>query len=135
MNFQTIIKDIEGIPADIIHLFTSPAAEAAIKEAATLAIAAQPYVVGVEAAITPLLGPAGELTEAAVNAAYAKYVVPMANVALNTPAQLGNALLNLTTGLLQKNNAPTASITVLNTAVQLAKLAVSATAAPAPSAA
>ena len=132
MNIGTILKDIEGIPADILHIFESPAAEAALKEAATLAIAAAPYITEVDGIIAPFLGPAGELTLEAVNAAYNKYAVPLATEALTTPTQFGNALLNLVTGLLQKNHAPAASITVLNTAVQLAKLTVSANAPAAP---
>ena len=133
MSFQAILKDIVGIPGYLFHFFTSPKAEAALKQAATLAIDAAPYVAEVNLMVAPLLGPAGELTAAAVNAAYAKYAIPLATEIVNaTPMQLGNYLLNLVTTLLQKNHAPTASITVLNTAVQLAKLTVgNATSIPA----
>ena len=134
MNIATIIKDIEGIPADILHIFESPAAEAALKEAATLAIAAAPYITEVDGIVAPFLGPAGELTLEAVNAAYNKYAVPLATEALTTPTQFGNALLNLVTGLLQKNHAPTVATSLLNTVVQLAVTAADTT-TPAPVAA
>lgn len=126
MNFiERVIEDVEHIPADVKKLFTNPAFDAGIKEAATLAISAAPYVQEIAA-----LCPNRTVQEIAL--AYAKYGVPFAESEVTNPTQAGNALLNLTTTLLQKNHAPTASITILNTAVQLAVVAASATkAAPA----
>jgi hypothetical protein len=122
--FETIVKDIEGIPADIVKLFTNPKAEAALKEAATLAVQAGPIVQAI-AAIVP-----GSPTVQAVAAAYAKYGVPYAQEALSSPTQLGNDLLNLATAEVGKL-APGVSVSSLNTAVQLAVTMIKAAAPPA----
>jgi hypothetical protein len=125
IKFSQLIADIEGIPGDIGKFFSNPKVDAAIKEAATLAIDAQPYVAEIEAITAPLVSPAGVLTEAAVTAAYNHYAVPLLNVAMNTPAQLGNALLNLATMQVAKLK-PSATTTAINTGVQLATTALRA---------
>jgi len=56
---------------------------------------------------------------AEINAIATKYGLPTIT-ALESGQNVGNVLLNLATEILQKNHAPDAAISVLNTVVQLA---------------
>ena len=61
-----------------------------------------------------------------ISTAYQKYGVPLATQISEDPTSTGNALLNLGTAVLQKNHAPDAAVSLLNTAVQLALVAAKA---------
>jgi hypothetical protein len=105
-------------------VFTSDKAKAALTEAAALAVQAAPIVAAIEALV-----PSTNRTVQAVEAAYAKYAVPVATQITNDPTSINNALLNLASTLLAKNlPAQKAGIatSLLNTAVQLAVTAVKA---------
>ena len=103
--FTNLFKDVEGF-------FTSPKAQAAEKEIVSLAP---------ELAIVQdinAIAPNKTLTE--INAVATKYAVPTIAAIGTDPASTGNVLLNLATTILQKNHAPAASVSLLNTVVQLA---------------
>ena len=104
--FTNLFKDVEGF-------FTSPKAQAAEKEIVALAPAALAIVQDINA-IAP------NRTLAEINAVATKYALPAITSIAATPTATGNVLLNLATQILQKNHAPTASISLLNTVVQLA---------------
>ena len=104
--FTTLFKDIGGF-------FTSPRAEAAEKEITSLLPAGLAIVEDINA-----IAPNRTLTE--INAVATKYGVPTLAAISANPTSTGNVLLNLATTILQKNHAPTASVSLLNTVVQLA---------------
>jgi len=113
----TLFKDVKGF-------FSSPKAEADEKEIAALLPAALSIVQQIN-----LIAPNKTLTE--INTVATKYGMPTIAAISSDPAGAGNALLNLATQILQKNHAPTAAVSLLNTVVQLAVTAASAS-APAP---
>ena len=81
--------------------------------------------------ISSITGNAGSAATAdAVEAAYTKYGVPLTEVLTTGNAtQIGNALLNLATTVLQKNLSPNeagVATNILNTAVSLAVTATKA---------
>lgn len=81
------------------------------KEIATLVPIALPIVEGI-GAMTP------NRTIQEITAAYEKYGVPLAaNMAAGDP---GTALRDLAVEILQKNHAPAAAVSLLNTVVELA---------------
>ena len=104
--FTNLFKDVEGF-------FASPKAQAAEKEIVSLAPAALAIVQDIN-----VIAPNRTLTE--INAVATKYAVPTIAAIGTDPASTGNVLLNLATAILQKNHAPTASVSLLNTVVQLA---------------
>lgn len=95
--------------------FTSGKAEKTAQEVAQLAQLAAPIVHDL-ALMTP------NKTVQEVDAAAQKYGVQIGQIA-SDPTAVGNALLNIATSVLQKNHAPTAAVSLLNTAVQMAVLA------------
>ena len=104
--FTNLFKDVKGF-------FTTPKAEAAEKEIASLVPAGLAIVQDINA-----IAPNRTLTE--INAVATKYAVPTIAAIGSDPASTGNVLLNLATTILQKNHAPNASVSLLNTVVQLA---------------
>jgi hypothetical protein len=101
-----LFKDVEGF-------FTSAKAVAAEKQIAALLPVALTVVNDVNA-----IAPNRTLTE--INLVATKYGVPAITAIAADPTTVGNTLLNLATTILQKNHAPTASVSLLNTVVQLA---------------
>jgi hypothetical protein len=105
----TLFKDIEGI-------FTSPKTKAAIaaveKQIASLLPVAMTIVQEINA-----MAPNKTLAE--LNTIATKYALP-AITALQSGQTAGNVALNLGTQILQKNNAPAAAVSLLNTVIQLA---------------
>lgn len=97
--------------------FTSPKAKAV--EAEILALL--PTAVTIVQEINTL---APNRTLAEINAIATKYALPAITEIESGAASVGNALLNLATDILQKNHAPGAAISLLNTVVQLAVTAV-----------
>jgi hypothetical protein len=100
----------------------SPKTQAALQQAAALALEAAPIVAEIS-----LLVPNSTFAEVA--AVYQKYGVPFAATVTADPTQIGNYLLNLATIVLQKNLPKTQSsvaVSLLNTAVQLAVTALKA---------
>jgi len=79
-----------------------------------------PYAVEIVKDIN-LIAPNRTLTE--INAIATKYALP-AIAALNDGQTTGNVLLNLGTQILQKNHAPSAATSLLNTVIQLAVVGV-----------
>ena len=67
------------------------------------------------------MAPNRTLTE--INTIAQKYALPAITSISSDPNATGNVLLNLATTILQKNHAPTAAISLLNTVVQLAVMA------------
>lgn len=115
--FEKAIQDIE-------NYFKSGKAKAALEEAAQLAVEAAPIVQQIE-----VLVPATNRTVEAVEAAYAKYALPLATEVTNDPTSISNALLNLATQVLAKNLPAAkagAATNILNSAVQLAVTAAKA---------
>lgn len=102
----TLFKDVEGF-------FTSPKAEAVEKTIAGLMPAALSIVQDINT-----IAPNKTLTE--INAVATKYGEPTIDAIASAPTAAGNTLLNLATSILQKNHAPTAATSLLNTVVQLA---------------
>lgn len=96
---------------------SSASVRAALTEAASLAHTAAPIVAEI-AALVP------NHTVQQVIAAYTHYGLPLGEGFLTDPAptaqDIGNQLLNLATAVLIKNHAPTAAVSLANTAVQLA---------------
>ena len=111
---------------DIKDFFTSPKAEAAEKEITSLLPAAMTIVQDINA-----IAPNKTLTE--LNTVATKYALPTIT-ALQDGQTAGNVALNLGTQILQKNHAPAAATSLLNTVIQLAVTAagVSGTAPAAP---
>lgn len=119
MSFIT--KVVDGLKK-VWSWLDSPKAEAALEQAAQLALEAGPIVAEI-AQLAP------NSTFAEVSAAYTKYGVPFAAQATTDPTQVGNCLLNLATLVLQKNLKPgqaVPAVNLLNTAVQLAVTALKA---------
>jgi hypothetical protein len=104
-----LFKDVGGF-------FTSSKAEAAEKEIVALVPAALSIVQDINA-----IAPSRTLAE--INTVATKYGVPAITAVANDPTSTGNVLLNLATTILQKNHAPAASVSLLNTTVQLAVIA------------
>lgn len=92
--------------------FHTPAAQAIETEIENLLPAAIEVVGEINA-----LAPNRTLTE--INAIATKYALPTVT-ALADGQSTGNVLLNLGTQILQKNHAPTAATSLLNTVIQLA---------------
>ncbi len=101
----------------IEHLFTSDKAKEVLKIVNTLVPIAFPIVGEIEALVP------NKTVDQVMNA-YQKFGIPLNNaISTNDPSQIGNALLNLGTSILQKNLPPDkvdASLSILNTAIQLA---------------
>lgn len=97
----------------IAGVLNSDKAKAVEAQLASLVEAAQPIVEAI-AQLTP------NRTVAEITKAYEVYGLPLAQQVTGDPTSTGNALLNLATAVLQKNHAPTAAVSLLNTAVQLA---------------
>ena len=108
----TIWKDVAGF-------FESPKAKAVEAEIASLL----PVAISVVSEINSL---APNRTLAEINTIATKYALPAITSISTDPAATGNVLLNLATSILQKNNAPAAAVSLLNTVVQLAVTAVKA---------
>ena len=108
----TIWKDVAGF-------FESPKAKAVEAEIASLL----PVAISVVSEINSL---APNRTLAEINTITTKYALPAITSISTDPAATGNVLLNLATSILQKNNAPAAAVSLLNTVVQLAVTAVKA---------
>jgi hypothetical protein len=111
---NTFQKALQGVE----NFFRSGKATAALEQAAALVTVAAPIVQELE-----VLVPTGNRTVQAVEAAYAKYAVPVAAQIQSNPTSINNALLNLASQILAKNLPPAqagAATNVLNTAVQLA---------------
>jgi hypothetical protein len=104
----------------IDHFFQSGEAKKALQTTAEIVQYAAPIVQQIEAV-------APNKTVEQVLSAYNKYgVTPTSAIAAGDATQMGNALLNLATTVLSKNlpvDKAGASTTILNTAVQLAVLA------------
>lgn len=98
------------------HLFSSTKAQAVEAQIATLTQEALPIVQEI-AALCP------NKTVQEITSAFTKFGMPLANEIAADPTSTGNALLNLATGVMQQK-MPTAAMTLLNTAVQLAVVAI-----------
>lgn len=103
--------------------FHSPKAEAVESEIESLLPAAMQIVGEINT-----LAPNRTLTE--INAIATKYALPTVT-AVADGQTTGNVLLNLGTQILQKNHAPTAATSLLNTVIQLAVVGTQANATPA----
>jgi hypothetical protein len=112
---QKLFSNIEG-------WFSSPKAQAVEKEIATLLPVAVTIVQDINA-----IAPNKTLTE--FNTIATKYGVPAISAIAADPNAAGNVALNLATEVLQKNHAPDAAVSLLNTVVQLAVTAVKTQAA------
>lgn len=109
--FGNLFKSIEGF-------FGSSKAHAVEQQIEALL----PVAVGIVQDINAI---APNKTLAELNAVATKYALPtVASLADGQTA--GNVALNLGTQILQKNHAPTAAISLLNTVIQLGVTAVSA---------
>lgn len=97
---------------DVESFFTSPKAEAAEATIASLLPVAMTIVQDINA-----IAPNKTLTE--LNAVATKYALPTIS-SLAEGQTPGNVALNLGTEILQKNHAPTAAVSLLNTVIQLA---------------
>ena len=101
---------------DIHNIFSSPKAHAVEKEIADLLPAALQIVQMINS-----FAPNRSLSE--INYIAERYALP-AITSLETSGQTpGNVLLNLATQILKDKHAPSASVAILNTAVQLAVVA------------
>lgn len=107
--FQKLFSQIAGF-------FTSPKARAVEQQIAALLPVALTIVQTINA-----LAPNRTLTQ--INLVATKYGVPTINAIAADPNAVGNVLLNLATEILRKNHAPDATISVLNTVIQLAVVA------------
>lgn len=106
MNWlKNLFSKIEGF-------FHTPAAEAVEAEIQNLLPAGIAIVQEINA-----LAPSRTLTE--INTIATKYALPTVT-ALADGQTTGNVLLNLGTQILQKNHAPAAATSLLNTVIQLA---------------
>ena len=110
---MSLLSFIENAFKKVESFFTSGKALQVESELAGLVQMALPIVQDI-AALTP------SKTVQEITAAYTKYGIPLAQQVTADPTSTGNALLNLATAVLQKNHAPTAAISLLNTAVQMA---------------
>jgi hypothetical protein len=97
--------------------FTSPKAKAVEQTIANLLPVAVTIVQDINA-IAP------NKTLAQFNLIATKYAVPAISAIADDPNAVSNVALNLATEILQKNHAPDAAISLLNTVVQLAVTAV-----------
>jgi hypothetical protein len=97
--------------------FTSPKAQAVEKQIAALLPVAVAIVQDINA-----IAPNKTLTQ--FNTIANKYGVPAISAIAADPNAVGNVALNLATQILEKNHAPGAAISLLNTVVQLAVTAV-----------
>lgn len=95
---------------DLGKVFSSSHMQAVEQQIATLVPIALPIVEGI-GAMTP------NRTVQEITAAYEKYGVPFAANVASDPA---TALRNLAVAILQKNHAPAAAVSLLNTVVELA---------------
>jgi hypothetical protein len=102
--------------SNIKGFLTSDKAKAAEKTIEALLPAAISIVQDINA-----LAPNKTLTE--LNTVAVKYALPTI-AALNDGQTAGNVALNLGTAILQKNHAPDAAVSLLNTAIQLAVIGV-----------
>ena len=103
---------LKSLFSKIAGYFHSPAAQAAETEIESLLPAGIEIVQEINA-----LAPNRTLSE--INAIATKYALPTVT-ALADGQTTGNVLLNLGTQILQKNHAPTAATSLLNTVIQLA---------------
>lgn len=112
---MSLTSFVHNVITAIETFFSSGKAAQVEKELATLVQAAVPIVTEIDQLV-----PNKTLDQ--ITAAYTKYALPVATQIQNDPTSIGNAMLNLATAVLQKNHAPTAAVSLLNTAVQLAVL-------------
>lgn len=98
------------------HFFSSPKMQSIEKTIESLLPAAITIVQEIDAA-------APNRTLEQINAIATTYALPTVS-ALADGQNAGNVLLNLATDILKKNHAPDAAISLLNTVVQLAVVAV-----------
>lgn len=106
------MKWLHDLFSKIEGWFTSPKAKAVEAEIAALL----PIAITI---VTEIDSTAPNRTLAEINAIATKYGLPTIT-ALESGQNIGNVLLNLATEILQKNHAPDALISVLNTVIQLA---------------
>lgn len=106
-----------GLFSKIEGFFTSTKAHDVEKQLALLVQQALPIVEMIGSLV-----PNKTLQE--VIAAYKEFGVSVTTSIANDPTSIGNALLNLGTSVLEKNHAPGEPTSILNTAIQLAVLAV-----------
>jgi hypothetical protein len=102
--------------------FSSPKAKAVEQTIANLLPVAVTIVQDINA-----IAPNKTLVE--FNAVATKYAVPAISAIAADPNAAGNVALNLATQILEKNHAPGAAVSLLNTVVQLAVTAVKTQAA------
>lgn len=121
---MSLLSFIENAFKKVESFFASGKAVQVETELAGLVQLALPIVQDI-AAMTP------NKTVQQISDAYTKYGVPLAQQVASDPTSTGNALLNLATAVLQKNHAPVAAVSLLNTAVQMALLVSKHSAAPA----
>ncbi len=111
------MKYIKAVLSKIASWFQSPQVKVVLNQVETLISMALPLVETVSA-LTP------NRTDDEIVAAYKKFGIPLlAGLQTSNPASVGNALLNLSTALLEKKlNAEgmTAATNILNSAAQLA---------------
>ena len=98
------------------HIFSSPKVQAIEQTIENLLPAAITIVQEIDAA-------APNRTLEQINAIATTYALPAVS-ALADGQNVGNVLLNLATDILKKNHAPDAAISLLNTVVQLAVVAI-----------
>lgn len=110
------MKWLTNLFTAIGHIFSSPKVQQAEQEIASLL----PVAIGIVQEIDQA---ASNRTLEQINAIATKYAVPTVQ-ALADGQNTGNVLLNLATEILQKNHAPTAAVSLLNTVVSLAVTAV-----------
>jgi hypothetical protein len=103
---------LHNLLSKITGLFVSDKAKAAGHAIESLL----PYAIEIVKDIN-LLAPNNTLAE--LNAVATKYVLPTI-AAIHDGQTAGNIALNLGTQILQKNHAPDAAVSILNTAIQLA---------------
>lgn len=109
--------------SNVANFFHSPALQSAEQEIEKLIPLAAPIVTEI-AALTP------NRTVQEIAAVYQKYAVPFTASILEDPNGAGNALLNLATTVMQKNHVPNAAVSLIQTVVQIAVLALKTKALP-----
>ena len=118
--FGYILKGLKAV----FRIFTSPAAQKAMKIAANLSQIALPIVVELAAKYSPKSSKVEDILDA-----YKTYGVPVLSSYTQSKESIGNALLNLGTELLRRKlsgSDATLSTDILNTAVQIAVTAMKA---------
>lgn len=114
-----IFTSIGGVLKKLWKIITSPVAQRAIESAVDLVPIALPIVQEIRS-LDPKTA-----TIADVVAMYQKYRIAMVGVLKQDPVSIGNALLNLATALV-KLKAPSKTTSIVQTAIQLALVALKA---------